>query len=818
MKKEGWFKVSSEIKNILGRDLITDSNIAILELVKNSYDAHATKVTITFDGNTLTIADNGKGMTEDDLLNKWLLLAYSAKKNNTEDADYRDTIKRKYAGAKGIGRLSCDRLGRFLTLSTKSASASEIIEMSIDWQDYETNPLKEFDQIPVSYEVLNQSDVIQGGAGTVLSISGLHDSWTTDDILALRKSLEKLINPFRGSDNFKIIVNVPFEIENDSLKIEESKKLRKVWDTLSPQKQSKAVKLERSIINGPIINSIGEVLNLKTTRIDSRIHNGVIQTKLVDRGIVLYEIEEKDKFDLLKDVSISLFYLNKQAKYNFSIQMGTSAVNYGSVFLFRNGFRILPYGQFGNDGWGIDQRIQQGYNRFLGSRELLGRVDVETEDPDAFKEVSSRDGGLINTPAFQQLKEFFWITHKRLERYVVGVLWGEGFLRREYFQKEEYAKSLRRKLHDSDKESETIEHVISNIGSKVDFLQIVKSLVNDDTIRLISYNEDLANIVSNVDDAEIIQNQLIEDFRKVANKTNDKTLLQNLVNFEIQLDSLRRQKQEAEKLAAIEKEKAKESARKAEQEKKKRQEEEVKRKKVEEELKQRSKQNLFLQSVGSLDIDRILKFHHDIRIHASTINNTVARILKLSYGDTLKTSDLEKLVERIGRANNKIMSIAQFATKANFSVSADTINADLVEYIAQYILGVLPEFYDDCKLSCKTNGCSKRMTFKPLEISLIIDNLLTNAIKAQATSFDVTFINSTDSILMTISDNGKGLEKTISDPLSVFEKGFTTTNGSGLGLFNIASFVTKELQGSIELDSRQFQTNRKFVINIYIPK
>lgn len=61
--------------------------------------------------------------------------------------------------------------------------------------------------------------------------------------------------------------------------------------------------------------------------------------------------------------------------------MGTTAVNYGSVFLFRNGFRILPYGQFGNDGWGIDQRIQQGYNRFLGSRELLGRVDVETDDP-----------------------------------------------------------------------------------------------------------------------------------------------------------------------------------------------------------------------------------------------------------------------------------------------------------------------------------------------------------------------------------------------------------------------------------------------------
>lgn len=80
MKKKGWFKVSSEIKNILGRDLITDSNIAVLELVKNSYDAYAKRVTITFDNDSLIISDDGKGMTENDIINKWLLLAYSAKK------------------------------------------------------------------------------------------------------------------------------------------------------------------------------------------------------------------------------------------------------------------------------------------------------------------------------------------------------------------------------------------------------------------------------------------------------------------------------------------------------------------------------------------------------------------------------------------------------------------------------------------------------------------------------------------------------------------------------------------------------------------
>ena len=68
------FRISSGLKNILGRDLITSDNIAILELVKNSYDACASKVEITFDEEQLTIADNGKGMSIDDLLSKWLFV------------------------------------------------------------------------------------------------------------------------------------------------------------------------------------------------------------------------------------------------------------------------------------------------------------------------------------------------------------------------------------------------------------------------------------------------------------------------------------------------------------------------------------------------------------------------------------------------------------------------------------------------------------------------------------------------------------------------------------------------------------------------
>lgn len=117
------FKISSALKNIIGKELITDDFIAVYELVKNAFDANAREVEIVFEGlksenPRIIIKDNGDGMNDDDLKNKWLFVAYSAKKL---EQDYRDKIKsnRIYAGAKGIGRFSCDRLGAKLKLTTK---------------------------------------------------------------------------------------------------------------------------------------------------------------------------------------------------------------------------------------------------------------------------------------------------------------------------------------------------------------------------------------------------------------------------------------------------------------------------------------------------------------------------------------------------------------------------------------------------------------------------------------------------------------------------------------------------------------------------
>ena len=87
------FKISSGLKSIIGRDLITNDFVAIFELVKNSFDAQATYVKIVFDledkeNAAIYIADNGKGMSDIDIREKWLFVAYSAKKNGEEDREW----------------------------------------------------------------------------------------------------------------------------------------------------------------------------------------------------------------------------------------------------------------------------------------------------------------------------------------------------------------------------------------------------------------------------------------------------------------------------------------------------------------------------------------------------------------------------------------------------------------------------------------------------------------------------------------------------------------------------------------------------------
>lgn len=210
------FKISSELKRIIGRDLITDDFIAIFELVKNSYDAGATKVEIVFkniekerERAKIFVIDNGEGMSRADLEEKWLLVGYSWKRKQEEELehkDFRDKIseKRLFAGAKGIGRFSCDRLGNNLKLYTKKENENVIHVLEMDWGRFEEDPEKEFQTINVDYETHDkldiEVDIDDFKKGAILEISLLREPWSRKKLLRLRRHLQRLINPTQVSE------------------------------------------------------------------------------------------------------------------------------------------------------------------------------------------------------------------------------------------------------------------------------------------------------------------------------------------------------------------------------------------------------------------------------------------------------------------------------------------------------------------------------------------------------------------------------------------------------------------------------------------
>lgn len=391
------FITSSGIKNIVGKDLITDRFVAIFELVKNAYDAKAKKVVVSFDSqddaSSITIRDNGIGMNKQDLVNKWLHLAYSDKKEGLANDD------RAFVGAKGIGRFSCDSLGSMLTIRTKKANDQTEHTLKVNWEDFEGDLEKRFETIDVEYTSTKLSPDRISQSYTVLFINKLHHEWDSGAVKKVSESLRRLKNPFSEADGFDLYCGT------------------NITSTYKGFTEIPDEFLIRS--------NIAEVLKDKSITIEVRI-NKLIRIDLFDRGKHIYTTQKKNDTILkIADVFIAINYLTPSAKSTFTRRMGIEPINYGNVFVYRNDFRVSPYGDTDFDLFGLNMRKTQGYSRYIGTREIIGHIDIK-DTQKIFKETSSRNNGFIENIHYETLKDLYMdYAHRPLERYVHLIQWGE---------------------------------------------------------------------------------------------------------------------------------------------------------------------------------------------------------------------------------------------------------------------------------------------------------------------------------------------------------------------------------------------------------
>jgi hypothetical protein len=736
MDQELDFKISSGLKNIIGRELITNDLMAIFELVKNSYDANAKKVRIIFQnikeenkakGSRILVIDDGNGMSYEDLLNKWLFVGYSDKKDfekslDRENPDYRKKIigKRVFAGQKGIGRFSCDRLGSDLILLTKKEGEKEYHKLFLNWKKFEEDSKKEFHTIKVDYEKVDKNKIKDFNIpddfnkGMILIISSLSDTWDDKKLLNLKRYLQRLINPSEIGETPEIEISLEADefIEDDKKNIELAKKKNKEWDI--------------KVINGIIKNIVFEKLGIKTTQINCRIdeNSEKIITELYDKNEFIFRLEEKNDFRLLKNINIKIFFLNREAKHAFSNIMGLQPFSYGSIFLYKNRFRVHPYGDEGDDWLGLEGRKGQGYARYLSNRELMGRIEVNGNQPD-FKEVSSRDGGVIKTDAFHQLTDFF---HKkvlrRLERYVVeGIDW--------------------------DSEAKTPEDI------KADSLKLINKLVGqvNDPEKDLEINPNLFQIAKEKQVEklpEILKN--IESLKSYTKSTPARKYIES------QLKAARYA------IKILETGKAE----------------------VEEDLEATKKTSLFLNQAVSADKDILMSLNHSIKITTFTIERILKRLNQL-IKEGKDPNDILPLIDDIKIENDKIRVLSSYVSLASFDTKVESIKRDLVQFTEEYLDRILLGNKQDLKIKYENGSLNYPYKFKPLEISIIFENLVDNSRKAGASWIHIKYERQGNELHLFISDNGGGIPD--AKVKHIFERGYTTTNGSGLGLFYVKKLV-----------------------------
>lgn len=759
-----YFTISSGLKNIIGRELITDKYIALFELIKNSYDAEASRVVVLFEktndkGWQIVVSDDGCGMSKNDITNKWLFVAYSEKKSgNWEGIPVGSNRKREFVGAKGVGRFSCDILGTRLKMITKTKSEPFAHVVEVDWDKFEEDDKQEFASVPVVYST---QDALPGGnpQGTTLVIGNLREDWPRSDILRLKSSLKKLISPEACTNEFPFVIElkVPSESEND-------KKARPDKDGRVPDYHT---------VNGIVHNDIFERLNIKTTSItvDVSKDGRSITTKLHDRGEYIFSIARRNRdYAELHDLFIVVYYLNRSAKTSFTRQMGLAPKNYGSVFIYKNGFRINPYGKPGADFFNIDQRKTQGWKRYLGTREIMGRILINGENKQ-FIETTSRAQGFVQNNTVDSLKNFFLEeVLKVLEKYVVNIInWGQPL-------KIDSARTVSP----------------DEVGDKI-VEQFITSVSPDDVVS-VDYNHHIFDKIQGEGDSQSISATL-KKIERMAISTADpglyklardlKKKTEFIISQNLQLENENRVSSKA--LAIAKKE-------------------EIARK----------QQVFFLKGAANQNVANLLGGFHSVLTLTDAVRGSVNQLLELldlsNEKNNEKRGELFSIVWLIYRANEKARKLADLAINGNQSLR-QTGKRSLYDFIRQYVDTEMGAGDITCEL--KEDDRSFDCAFDPVSVGIIIDNIVSNSAKAGATILRIALDETSDHVEVVFSDNGVGLDSSI-DPESLFEFGFSSNRqkkGFGIGLPHIRQLVA-EMEGDVAIDDSYNKQGFKLLVRL----
>ena len=378
------FRVSTEILRRLGEELVTSSSQAIVELVKNSYDADASSCTVELKdtdepGGTVIITDDGDGMSSSEIQNGWLVIGRSNKVSSIPSRR-----RRLPAGSKGLGRLAALRMGEEVCLSTRPRAEPQAeYRLLMRWSDFEQSDTIEDTKINV------RRSIRKGNPGTRIEVKRLLGSIDEREARALARELILLSDPFGDPSGFKPVLVAPEFGELEKLVqgayFDECE--FRLTAELNDEGRASATVFDRA---------------------------GNVRWKNSDE-------ELKDKYRALPATfELWVFLLNRESFVERSATVGevrTWLREIGGVHLYHRGLRVRPYGDLGHD-W-LDMNLARSRSPELrpSTNTSVGRITVLDENEELLQKTDRT--GFVENDAFAELRRFAigvlnWMQSKRL--------------------------------------------------------------------------------------------------------------------------------------------------------------------------------------------------------------------------------------------------------------------------------------------------------------------------------------------------------------------------------------------------------------------
>lgn len=402
------FRFHPRVFAALGADLVTNDVVAVMELVKNSYDAGARRVIVRFGGGSpipeyLEIEDDGCGMSRDTVAGVWCVVATPYKVRNPMVGGV--SGRRRVSGEKGLGRLSAARLGDEFRMWTR-APGEPCIEAHVSWPSL----AKTDDSARGAVELTPREDGLRG-PGTRIRVSGLKQEWTSDRIADLRANLSRLVPPFAGAAEFDLFLSPPGAGDGGAIRIEPDEFLNRPKYGIEG-----SVGSDGAIAASYRFAPLGEdgaprecAINLGWPQVmggnDASGARAVADSPRC--GPFDFEIRA---WDLDRDGTGEIahrFELKRSAIRN-------AIRAHKGISVYRDGVLVLPKSDAARDWLGLDLRRLGRVGTRLSTNQIVGRVSISSLRNPEIRDTSDRER-LIAGPALSDFRRLVEEIVKALE-------------------------------------------------------------------------------------------------------------------------------------------------------------------------------------------------------------------------------------------------------------------------------------------------------------------------------------------------------------------------------------------------------------------